>query len=332
MHGFLQQPTMALADKSLGGDMFDFDIETAAFVKKELVKDIFKLNGLRLKKELKNIAKGEFASKNLESKLNISYTINVENINCKNVVAVLPGSDPELKSEYVVLGGHLDHVGVGEEIKGDSIYNGMWDNATGSAAIMSISKVYNELTEKPKRSIVFVCYTGEEKGLLGSNFYAQRNGITDGKIVANINIDMLGGLFESKDIIPLGYSHSNLSEAIDFSAKSLNFTIDDNKKMENMYIQRSDQISYIKIGAPVINVANGLNAVDPKINGEKFDEKWMKKFYHSPFDDINQEFSSESFLKAIKLNFLTLYYTTNVIEDIKWNEESWLYKKYVMEK
>jgi len=332
MHGFLKEPTMALADTSIGKSMFNFDLKTAAFVKKELVKDIIKINGLKLKKELKKIKKGEFASRSLYSKLKVAYNINVENIDCKNVVAVMPGTDPNLKSEYVVLGGHLDHVGVGEEVKGDSIYNGMWDNATGAAAILTISKAYNDMDEKPKRSLVFVCYTGEEKGLLGSNYYAQRNDISDGKIVANVNIDMLGGLFESTDIIPLGYSHSNLSEAIDFSAKSLNYIIDDNKKMENMYIQRSDQISFIQIGAPVINVANGFNAVNSKIDGEKFDEKWMKKYYHSPSDDINQEFSSESFLKAIKLNFLTLYYTTNVIEEIKWNEESWLYKKYVLDK
>jgi len=331
MHGFLKEPTVELADTSMGKSMFNFDLTTAAFVKKELVKDIFKINGLKLKKELKKIAKGNFASRSLDSKLSVAYNINVENFSCKNVVAMLPGTDPNLKSEYVVVGGHLDHVGVGEEVKGDSIYNGMWDNATGAAAILTISKAYNEMNEKPRRSLVFVCYTGEEKGLLGSEYFAQRNDISDGKIVANVNIDMLGGLFESTDVIPLGYSHSNLSEAIDFSAKSLDFIIDDNKKMENMFIQRSDQISYIKIGAPVINVANGFNAVNPKIDGEKFDEKWMKKYYHSPFDDINQEFSSEAFLKAIKLNFLTLYYTTNVIEEIKWNDESWLYKKYVLE-
>jgi hypothetical protein len=330
MHGFLKEPIISQADTSVGGSMFDIDLKIATFAKKKLISKVFKLNNLKLKKELKKISKGEFASKELRSTLNVSYDIKVENNDCKNVVAVLPGTDPKLKSEYVVIGGHLDHVGVGEEIKGDSIYNGMWDNATGISAIMSIAKTYNELSEKPKRSIVFICYTGEEKGLLGSNYYAQKNDIKDGKIVANLNIDMLGSLFEAKDVIPLGYSHSNLSEAVDFSTKSLGLDIDENLSVENMYIERSDQMSFIEIGVPVLNIGNGFTAVDPKIDGKKFDDKWMEKFYHSPFDDINQKFNGNAFLTSLKMNFLTLYYITNVMEEIKWNEESKFYKKYVL--
>ena len=208
----------------------------------------------------------------------------------------------------------------------------MWDNASGSAASISISKAYNELEEKPKRSVIFVCVTAEEKGLYGSAYFSKKNNVTGGKIVANINIDMLGNIYETSDIIPLGYSASNLSEAIDFAAKTLDIIIDDNLNEEKEYIERSDQVSFIEMGIPALNIGGGYTAIDPKINGKKAVNKWMDKFYHSPFDDLEQEYSDKAFLTSIKVNFLTIFYITNRMEEIKWNEDNWLYKKYVSEK
>ncbi|NOQ27241.1 MAG: M28 family peptidase [Bacteroidales bacterium] len=330
MHNFLRSPMMSLTDTSIAKPMIDIDFKIAAYSKKELINDIFKLNGLKLKKELKRIKKGNFASKELKSKLNCSFNVKEENINCKNIVALLPGTDSTLKNEYVVLGAHLDHLGIGVEVKGDSIYNGMWDNASGSSAILSISKAYNELAEKPKRSVVFVCYTGEEKGLLGSSYYANRNNVINGNIIANVNIDMLGNLFETTDVIPLGYSHSNLSEAVDFAAGSLNLEIDDNEWEERMYLERSDQISFIQNEVPALNIGSGYTALNPKNDGQKIVDKWMQKKYHSPSDDLNQDYSDKSFLTYIKINFLTSFYISNVMDEIKWNEDSWVYNKYVL--
>lgn len=330
LHGFLGTPIVSLTDTSIAESMFDIDLKIGAYSKKELISDIFKLNGLKLKKEIRRIKKGNFVSMELKSKLNCSFNVKEENFDCKNVVAMIPGTDSTLKNEYLVLGAHLDHVGVGAEVKGDSIYNGMWDNASGSAAIISISKAYAELTEKPKRSVVFVCYTGEEKDLLGSSYYANRNNVTNGKIIANINIDMLGNLFETTDVIPMGYSHSNLSEAVDYAAGSLNIEIDDNKLEEHTYLERSDQISFIQNEVPALNIGSGYTALNPKIDGQKYVDKWMQKTYHSPFDDLNQDYSDNSFLTYIRINFLTSFYISNVMDEIKWNEDSWVYQKYVL--
>lgn len=330
IHGFTGQPIVSLADTSLSTDMFEFDLKIGAFSKKDFVKDIFKQNDLNLGKSLRKIKRGEIVSRELNSKIHCSYEIKVENVNCKNVVALYPGTDSSLSKEYVTIGAHLDHVGVGEPVKGDSIYNGMWDNATGSAALLSIAKTYKEKSISSKRSMIFIGYTGEEKGLLGSTYFANYNPVNDGKIVANINIDMLGGLFPTKDIIALGYSHSNLSEAVDFSAKELGLIVDDNKKEEGEYLFRSDQASFLQKGIPALNVANGYIAYDSKINAEKEIGKWMKKHYHSPSDDMQQEYSQEAFLLALKYNFLSVYYITNFMGEIKWNEESWIYKRYVL--
>ncbi len=331
VHGYLSKKMLFLADTTIKGSIVDIDLKLPVFAKKKFIKDIFKLNDLNLKKELQTIAKGHNSSKELESVVNCSYELKMDSIFSKNVVAVLPGSDVNLKNEYVVVSAHLDGLGIGKAVKGDSIYNGARDNASGAAAILSIAKSFNELSEKPKRSIIFACYTAEENGLLGSTYFANRNNSTNGKIVANINIDMLGQTFETTDIAPLGYSHSNLSEAIDFAAGMLHLKIDDNKQAEIDYIERSDQISFIKKGVPALFMAGGHTAANHKINGEKKFDKWMKHTYHSPFDDLNQEYSDKALLTAIKINFLTTYYISNFMEEIKWNEDSWLYKKYVLE-
>ncbi|PLX18752.1 MAG: hypothetical protein C0597_05905 [Marinilabiliales bacterium] len=330
MHKFLDQPTITLNDTILKERMFEFDLKIAAFAHKDYINEVFKLNHLNLSKDLKKISKGEKRSKELKSNVICKYEIKTQNMDCKNVVAIIPGEDKNLIDEYFIVGAHLDHVGVGTEVKGDSIYNGMWDNATGSATLLSMAKTYRDAGIKPKRSLVFVCYTGEEKGLLGSTYFANKKDF-DGNMVANLNIDMLGGLFPTKDIIPMGYSHSTLSEAVDYSAKKLNFIVDDNKEEENEYLFRSDQASFLQLGVPVINVANGYTAVDPKLDGFKEIEKWMKKKYHSPFDDLNQDYSQEAFYKAIKLSFLITYYSTNVLEEIKWNEDSWIFNRYVLQ-
>jgi len=328
-HGYLSKEMMFLADTSVNG--FAIDLTIAAFSKRKFINEIFKLNGLNLKKELKNIAKGNNSSSELKTVLTCSYDVNIENISCKNVVAILPGIDTTLKSEYLVIGAHLDHLGVGKIIKGDSIYNGMVDNASGSAAILSIAKAYNSLSEKPKRSVIFVCFTAEEKGFLGSDFYVNRNNVNDGKIVANLNMDMLGFGFETIDIMPLGYSHSNLSEAIDFATGSLSMKVDDNKQIEKKYFEQGDQISFIKNRIPALSIESGFSAVDTKINGKKRFNNWMKKKYHSTSDDLNQKYSDKSFLTLIKANFLTAYYISNTLEEIKWNEKSWIYEKYVLQ-
>jgi len=322
--------TFNLADTAINFSMFDFDLKIAGFVKKDFVKEIFELNNVNLKKTIKNMEDGIFSSFEFSSALECSYQVKIEKVDCKNIVALLPGSDTELQSEYVVLGGHLDHIGIGEAVDGDSIYNGLWDNASGSSAILSIAKAFSQFTVNPKRSIIFVCFTAEEKGLLGSNFYANRNEVKDGKIAAIVNMDMIGSLFEASDIAPIGYSHSNLSQAVDYAAKTLNLTIASSEAAENDYIERSDQMSFIKTGVPALNLSHGKASTNPEIDGEKALNYWMDKVYHSPADDLKMEYSEAAFLTAIKANFLTLYYIADRMDKIEWNEESYLYKKYVL--
>jgi len=241
VHGFLSKKMLTLADTLIENSVIsNADLKLLFFAKKQLIKELFELNGLNLKKTLNNMKQGKYSSIELNSMLYCNYELNAIPIESKNIVAILPGRDSILKNEYVVLGAHLDGSGIGKKIKGDSIYNGMLDNASGVSAILSISKTFNKLEENPKRSIIFICYTAEENGLLGSTYFANKNGIKEGKIVANVNIDMLAQTIATADMAPLGYSHSSLSESADFAAKQLNLKIDDNHEAEIAYIERSD--------------------------------------------------------------------------------------------
>jgi Zn-dependent M28 family amino/carboxypeptidase len=305
-------------------------LKLCVFAKISFIKDIFSLKELRFSKELRSIEKGKNMSKELDMSINCSYTTNIECIYSKNVVSIMPGADSTLKNEYVVVGAHLDHFGIGKKIKGDSIYNGMLDNASGCAATISIGKTFSKLSVKPKRSIVFICYTAEEEGLFGSHYYANKNEIRNGKIVANLNLDMIANLFEAKGIIPIGYLNSNLAEAIDYSASNLNLIVAASKTIDEDYVERGDQFSFIKKGIPSLFILPGNISVDSKINGEKRTVRWLRKYYHSPFDDLDQRYSDKAFLTAIKVNFLTLYYITNNMENIRWNKNSWLLNKYVL--
>jgi hypothetical protein len=330
VHAYLTKSTLYYSDTSIHGSMSDVDLKLCVFAKRSFIKDLFNLKGLRYAKELRSIERGKNESKELDMAVNCSYATNIERLYSKNVVSIIPGTDSTLKNEYVVVGAHLDHLGVGKEIKGDSIYNGMLDNASGVAATISIGKAFNQLPEKPKRSTIFICYTAEEEGLFGSHYYTNKNEIKNGKIVANLNLDMIANLFETKGIVPVGYLHSNLSEAIDYSTGKLNLTIAASTTIDENYVERGDQLSYIQKGIPSIFIIPGITAIDPKIDGEKLTNRWLYKYYHSPFDDLNQKYSDKALLTAIKVNFLTLYYITNNLGTIKWNNESWLLNKYLI--
>lgn len=331
VHGFLSKKMLTLTDTSIENSVINNkDLKLLFFARKQVIKTLFKLNGLNLQKTLKKIKQGQFSSMVLNSTLNCNYNLDVVPVDSKNVVAFLPGSHPILKNEYVVLGAHLDGSGIGKKIKGDSIYNGMLDNASGVSALLSISKALSKLNENPKRSILFICYTAEENGLLGSTYFANKNGLNEGEIVAKINIDMLAQTIVTTDMAPLGYSHSNLSESADFAAKQLNLKIADNSEAEMTYIERSDQFSFIRQKIPVLFNTAGFTALDTKTNGEKVFNQWMKKHYDKPSDDLEQQYSEQAFLNAIKFNFLTIWHVANCLHKITWNPESWIYKKYVL--
>jgi hypothetical protein len=236
-----------------------------------------------------------------------------------NIAAILPGSDPSLKNEYVVFTAHLDHLGVGDPVKGDSIYNGAADNASGTAALLEMARAFSELPKSPRRSLLFLAVTGEEEGLLGSDYYAHKPTVPLRQIVANINMDEVSFLYDFKDIVPLGGEHSSLGAVADDVARHLGLQVSPDPMPEEVYFIRSDQYSFILQGVPALYVGEGLQTVDSKLDGKKMQLDWESQRYHLPSDDMNQPLDFNATVKCTRVDLAVGYEIAQQTERPHWN-------------
>jgi len=236
-----------------------------------------------------------------------------------NVVAKLEGSDPRLKEEYVVFSAHLDHVGVGAPINGDSIYNGAMDNASGIAAMLDIAATLHDKHARPKRSLLFVAVCGEEKGLLGSRYFASHPTVEGKQIVADINSDMFLPLFPLKQLTAFGAEESSLGDDVAAVAKSLGVRMQpDPEPQRNVFI-RSDQYSFIRQGIPSLALKLGYDKGSPE---EKVVKTWLAERYHAPSDDLQQPVDREAAGKFDRLVAALLMRVANEKQRPEWRSTS----------
>src|SRR5271166_5717057 len=202
-----------------------------------------------------------------------------------NIVAKLPGTDPKLKDEYVVLSAHMDHLGIGEPINGDRIYNGAMDNGSGSALVLDIANSLQHSQAKLKRSVLFVFVTAEEKGLLGSKYFAANPTVPKGSIVADINTDMFLPIYPLKILTVYGLDESSLGSTVRQIGQQEGVQVQpDPEPLRNSFI-RSDQYSFIRQGIPSVAMSVGFKPGSPEAVAHK---KWLTERYHAPSDDVNQ--------------------------------------------
>ena len=203
----------------------------------------------------------------------------------QNVAGILPGTDPLLKDQYVVLSAHLDHLGIGEPINGDRIYNGAMDNASGVATLIDIAQSLNESKPKLRRSLLFVVVTGEEKGLLGSRYFVAHPTVKPGSMVADLNVDMFLPLFPLHSVTVYGLNESDLGDEVRAVARARGIRIQDDQEPERNIFIRSDQYSFIRSGIPALAMKVGYEKGSPE---EKIAKTWLKERYHAPSDDAKQ--------------------------------------------
>jgi len=206
-------------------------------------------------------------------------------VRSENLVGVLPGSDPALAKEYVVVSAHLDHVGIGAEVNGDRIYNGAMDDASGIASLIEIALLLKESGAKPKRSLLFLAVTGEEKGLLGSKYFAEHPTVGARAIVADFNMDMFLPLFPLKHLEVQGLDESSLGDDIRAVSQASGVQVQADKMPENNRFIRSDQYSFIRKGVPALAFKFGWLPGSPE---EKIFKDWYNDRYHGPADDAKQ--------------------------------------------
>jgi hypothetical protein len=236
-----------------------------------------------------------------------------------NVIALLQGSDPELKDEYVVLSAHLDHVGVGRPINGDSIYNGAMDDASGVATLLDIAERIHQNKPKLKRSLLFVVVTAEEKGLLGSQFYAAHPTVARDKIVADLNVDMFLPLYPLRILTVYGLDESGLGKDVRTVAEPLGVRIQgDLEPQRNIFI-RSDQYNFIRHGIPSLAFKVGYEKGSPE---EATAKKWLTERYHAPSDDIHQPVDLKAAADFDRIILELAETVANQSERPRWNHDS----------
>ncbi|HLL31418.1 MAG TPA: M28 family metallopeptidase [Allosphingosinicella sp.] len=217
-------------------------------------------------------------------------------VTSSNVMARLPGSDPRLKAEHVVFSAHLDHLGISTPIDGDGLYNGAMDNAAGVAGLLDIARSYKARRLKPKRSMLFVFVTAEEKGLLGSRYFALRPTVPKRSIVANMNFDMALPIFPLKSVIALGSEESSLGAVAAAVGQSMGLPLVPDPFPDRNAFVRSDQYSFIREGVPALAFKFGFGKDDPEAEVER---QWRSTRYHAPSDDLSQPVARED---AIRLH------------------------------
>jgi len=221
----------------------------------------------------------------LKVSLSATTAARSRDVDSTNIVAQIPGTDPTLKAEYVVLSAHIDHVGIGEPINGDRIYNGAMDNGSGSALLLDIARSLKQTHTTLKRSLLLVWVTGEEKGLLGSKYFAEHPTVAPKSMIADINTDMFLPIIPLKILTVYGLAESDLGDRVKQVGDQLNLQIQpDPQPLLNVFI-RSDQYNFVRHGVPSLMIDVGAAPGSPDAAIIK---AWRTERYHAPSDDANQ--------------------------------------------
>jgi hypothetical protein len=292
-------------------------------------KKLFEGSGHTADEEFASAKEGKLAAFPLRASAKVHVVTKAEGVESVNVVAKLEGSDPTLKGQYVVYTAHLDHLGIGTPVNGDSIYNGALDNASGSAALLELARAFSSLNPRPKRSILLLSVTGEEAGLLGSDYFATYPSVAKADLVADINIDEILMLWPIQDVIAFGAEHSSLEKDVEMAAERLHLAESPDPMPQEVIFIRSDQYSFVKQGIPAVMLTPGFASDDANLHPAELFQEWEKTRYHQPQDDMNQPgLDFESGAKLIRLAFLCGYYVSESAERPTWNQGDFFGNKY----
>ncbi len=272
----------------------------------DATKRLFALAGQDLDKLREAAESRDFQPVALGVKMSAGLAVKIERARTANVLAMLPGSDPKLASELVVVSAHHDHLGK-HEGTGDQIYNGALDNASGVSAILQIAEAIATSGTAPRRSLLFAAVAAEEQGLLGSEYLCEHPPVPAGKIAANLNIDGINIWGKTTDIGYVGLGKSSLDDVVVAVAKSQGRTVTPDDQPEKGAFYRSDQFSFAKIGVPAIYLSAGVRHPGHDVQwGRDLREQYIKTRYHQPSDQIDDTWNLEGAVEDVQLMVVAL--------------------------
>ncbi len=267
-------------------------------------KKLMTATGIDAEKLIASADKSGFKAVPLNLKLTTNMTVDVNYNISKNVIAIITGT--KYPDETIIYTAHWDHLGIGRpDEKGDSIYNGAFDNATGIAGLFELARAFKSLKTKPERTIVFLAVTAEEQGLLGSAYYAQHPIYTLEKTVGNINMDGVNYLGKAKDVVSIGKGQSELENLLQTEAAKQDRYLGEEDHPEAGYYYRSDHFNFAKAGVPSLHFDDGVDMKSmSKEEVMKQKEEYRLKHYHRPSDEYSAQWNVEGAIEDLQLYFM----------------------------
>jgi len=266
------------------------DLAFAGWVTREAGEKILAAAGGSVDRLLSSADARNFRAIDLPLRIRGSAPAKIRDIQTRNVVARVEGSGPQLKSEAVLFSAHWDHLGIGDPVDGDAIYNGAVDNATGCGMLLEIARAWAALPEKPRRSAIFVAATSEEAGLLGSRYFGEHPPIPAGRIALAINYDAFQPWGRTSDVVVNGAERTTAFPIVEDAAKRFNLTIAPDPRPEAGEYYRSDHFSFARVGIPSFSIEEGRNLLGkPPGTGEKLFADYNEHRYHQPTDEYSDD-------------------------------------------
>jgi len=260
----------------------------------------------------------EFRPVALSAKVNVAIKQQLRSFKSHNVIGKFEGSDPKLKDEYIIYTAHWDHLGRHPELQGDQIFNGAVDNASGDAAVMGLAAAFSKLNPPPKRSVLFMCTTAEEAGLLGANFYAEHPLYPLEKTLADINIDSMNVWGKARDIEDVSFGMSTLDDMLTAAAKRQGRTAIPNSRPEKGTIYRADNFEFSKAGLPSLYIGKGEHLLSQPQNAPLRSDEFDLNDYHQVTDEIKPDWDLTGTVQDVDLLFEVGYQVANTDRFPEW--------------
>jgi Zn-dependent M28 family amino/carboxypeptidase len=258
--------------------------------------DLGKLKRDALSRDFKPVALAGTASFRFKNRL--------RDVASQNVVAKIEGSDPRLKDEYVIYTAHWDHLGRDVTLSGDQIFNGARDNATGTAALLELAQAFDRMKTPPKRSVLFLAVTAEEKGLLGAKHYAQHPLYPLDHTLANINMDNMNPLGRTRDLTVIGYGQTTLEDLLRAAAATRDRTLTPDAEPEKGRYFRSDHFEFAKRGVPGLYIQGGIEFIGkPADFGRRTSDEYTANDYHKASDEMRADWDLSGQAEDVRLLF-----------------------------
>jgi Zn-dependent M28 family amino/carboxypeptidase len=287
-------------------------VQIRSWISLDVAKKLLADSGQDFDSLKKKAIEKDFRPVALNAKANFALKQTVRPFKSHNVVAKLEGSDSKLKDEWVLYSAHWDHLGKHEEPKGDQIFNGAADNASGVGGLIELATAFTKMTPPPKRSILFVATTAEEAGLLGAKYYAEHPLYPLNKTLADINMDGLSLWGKTRDIEDISFGNSDLDDMLMLAASKQTRVMNPNSQPEKGTFYRADNFEFSKVGLPSLYTGAGRDVVGkPPGFGQQKKDEYVAKHYHQPSDQVNPEWDLSGAVEDLQLLLEVGYQVAN---------------------